>query len=546
MVASPLDADKIKTPSPADVDAIIIGAGISGMYQLYRLRELGMKVRVVEAGSDVGGTWYWNRYPGARFDSESWSYGFSFSEELLQEWSWPEHFAAQPDTLRYLNYVADKFDLRRDMQFNSRVIAAYFDTASNQWNVTFESGETIHAPFLITALGPLSAHTMPNIPDLDSFQGQAFHTARWPREPISLKGKRVGIIGTGATAIQAIQTIAKEVGSLTVFQRTPNWAAPLHNSEITEEEQAMIKANYPEIFKRCRETLTCFIHNPDPRKTLETSPEEREAFWEKLYSEPGFGIWVGNFRDMLIDEEANALVSEFVTKKIRQRVKDPKIADKLTPKNHGFGTRRLPLESGYYEVYNQDNVLLVDINETPIERITPQGVKTSGTEYEFDILIYATGFDGVTGPYDRIDIRGLGNRRLKDDWADTPRTFLGMQAEGFPNMFMILGPHTARGNIPRNIEEIVDGLTDLIKHMWERNLTYVEPRSDAVDEWGAHVEKASAGLLSSKVNSWQTGVNRNVEGRNVLRVLGYYGGSIRYRRKIMEVAGGGYQEFMFH
>ncbi|MDA1311474.1 MAG: NAD(P)/FAD-dependent oxidoreductase, partial [Proteobacteria bacterium] len=471
MVASKTVTDAVGADTHGDFDAIIIGAGVAGMYQLYRLRELGMRVRVLEAGSDVGGTWYWCRYPGARFDSESWSYGYSFSEELLQEWSWPEHFAAQPDTLRYLNYVADKFDFRRDIQFNSRVVAAHFDDAESRWTVTVESGEQVSAPLMITALGPLSAFTLPNIPGRDSYQGPAFHTARWPHEPVDFKGKRVGIIGTGATAIQTIQTIAKDVEHLTVFQRTPNWAAPLHNTKITDEEQQKIKASFPEIYERCRQTVACFIHNPDPRKTLDVSPQEREAFWEKLYSEPGFGIWIGNFKDMMTDEKANALATEFVAKKIRQRVKDPQIADLLTPKNHGFGTRRLPLESGYYEVYNQDNVLLVDINKTPIERITPEGIKTSDQEYAFDLMIYATGFDGVTGPYDRIDIRGSGGRCLKDEWIDMPRTLLGMQTEGYPNMFMILGPHTARGNIPRNIEEVVEWQTDLIKYMREHDLT---------------------------------------------------------------------------
>lgn len=528
-----------------DYDAIIIGAGISGMYQLHRLRELGMRVLVFEAGSDVGGTWYWNRYPGARFDSESWSYGFSFSEELLQEWEWPEHFSAQPDTLRYLNYVADKFDFRREMRFNSRVASAHFDDDTTRWTVTLESGEQARALFLITGLGPLSAYTLPNIPGRDNFEGPAMHTGRWPHEPVDLSGKRVGIIGTGACAIQTIQTIAKDVEHLTVFQRNPNWAAPLHNSKITPEEQKDIKGRYPEIFARCRETISCFIHNPDPRTTLETSPEEREAFWEKLYSEPGFGIWMGNFRDMMIDQEANDLASEFIAKKIRERVRDPKIADLLIPKNHGFGTRRVPLESGYYEVYNQDNVQLVDINATPIERITPKGIRTSDRDYEFDTMIYATGFDGVTGPYDRIDIRGPGGRRLKDDWVATPRTLLGVQAEGFPNMFMILGPHTARGNIPRNIEEVVDWNTGFIRYMKENKLTRVEPRKAAVDDWAEQLEKASAKLLSASVGSWQTGVNQNVEGRNTPRILGYNGGTKRYRKKGQAVAEGGYKEFAF-
>ncbi|MEZ5818843.1 MAG: cyclohexanone monooxygenase, partial [Hyphomicrobiaceae bacterium] len=291
-------------------------------------------------------------------------------------------------------------------------------------------------------------------------------------------------------------------------------------------------------------TVSCFIHTPDPRKTLEVSPEEREAFWEKLYGEPGFGIWMGNFSDILVDEGANALISDFVARKIRERVQDPKVADKLIPKNHGFGTRRLPLESGYYEVYNQPNVELVDINETPIERITPKGIKTSDKEREFDLIIYATGFDGVTGPYDRIDIRGPGGRSLKEDWKGMPRTFLGVQAEGFPNLLMILGPHTARGNIPRNIEQIVDWLTDLIKHIRANGISRIEPRSEACDRWAKHVEDAASVLLSSKIASWQTGVNRNVAGRQVLRVLGYNGSQVRYRRIADKVAAEGYREFI--
>ena len=545
MVAAQSSAATAETNPNAGLDAMIIGAGVAGMYQLYRLRELGMRVRVFEAGTDVGGTWYWCRYPGARFDSESWTYGYSFSDELLQEWDWPEHFAAQPETLRYLNYVADKFDFRRDIQFNSRMIAAHFDDAASTWTITLESGEQVTAPLMITALGPLSAFTMPNIPGVGDFQGPAHHTARWPKDGVDMKGKRVGIIGTGATAIQTIQTIAKEVGHLTVFQRSPNWAAPLHNTPITPEERKKIKANFPEIYERCRQTVACFIHNPDPRNTLDVSPEEREAFWEKLYSEPGFGIWIGNFKDVQTDERANALMTEYATKKIRQRVKNPKIADLLTPKNHGFGTRRLPLESGYYEAYNQDNVLLVDINKTPIERITPKGIKTTDVEYEFDLLIYATGFDGVTGPYDRIDIRGSGGRRLVDEWKTMPRTLYGMQVEGYPNMFMILGPHTARGNIPRNIEEVVEWQTGLIKHMRDHGLTRAEPRPEAVEPWIDKVNQASANLLSSKIPSWQTGVNRNVEGRGTPRVLGYNGGAVRYRRIIEKQAAEGYPEFLF-
>ena len=530
----------------AETDAIIIGAGISGMFMLYRLRELGLTALVFEAGTGVGGTWYWNRYPGARFDSESWTYGYSFSKELMQEWDWKEHFSPQPDTLEYLNHVADKFDLRRDMQFRSTVTSAHWDDAANRWTVTLESGQQAKARFLVTAIGILSAHTLPTIPGRDSFQGPAYHPARWPHTPVDFTDKRVGVIGTGATAIQAIPEIAKQAAQLTVFQRRPNWAAPLHNSRISKEEMEAIKSRYEEIYAHCARTPSWFIHEADPRKTLDVSPEEREAFWEKLYSEPGFGIWMGNFRDILIDEDANAAISAFIANKIRQRVKDPKVAEKLIPKDHGFGARRVPLESGYFEAYNRENVLLVDvINDEPITCITPKGVRTSKQDYEFDILIYATGFDGVTGAFDRIDIRGTNGVRLKDAWADGPRTFLGMLAEGFPNMLMVLGPHTARGNIPQAIEHSVEFQARMLRFMQQHDYTRVETRPEQVDAWTETVIKAAEPLLSSKVDSWQTGVNRNVEGRTVRRVLGYNGNGVHFRRKTDAVAKGGYQEFLF-
>ena len=354
-------------------DAIIIGGGLSGLYQLYRLREAGLSVHVFEAGGDVGGTWYWNRYPGARFDSESWTYGYSFSEEVMQEWEWTEHFSAQPETLRYLNYIADKFDLRRDIQFDTRITAAAYEEFGQRWTVTYEGGRA-SSRFLIAAIGLLSVPTLPVIDGMDSFEGQAFHTGEWPHEPLDFRGKRVAVIGTGATGVQVIQEVAKTAGHLTVFQRRPNWCAPLHNSAITDEEQPKIKSRYPEILALCNETFGAFVHRPDERMALEVTPEEREALWEKLYAEPGFGIWMANFRDLLLVEEANRLIRDFIASKIRQRVHDPAVAEKLIPKDHGFGTRRLPLESGYYEVFNQDNVALVDLMETPLVRITPAGI----------------------------------------------------------------------------------------------------------------------------------------------------------------------------
>ena len=525
-----------------DYDAIVIGAGISGLYQLYRLRELGMKVRVLEAGTGVGGTWYWNRYPGARFDSESYSYGYSFSQELLDEWHWTEHFSPQPETLRYLNFVADKFDLRRDIQFKARVAAAHYGDETRSWDVTLEDGSHYTSRFLITAIGPLSAPTMPRIPDVESFKGQSCHTARWPHEGVDFVGKRVAVIGTGATGVQTIQEVAKTAGHLTVFQRTPNWCAPLHNGKISDEEMREIRAGYPEMFKRCQETFACFLHTPDPRGTFEVTPEEREAFWEKLYGDKGFGIWQGNFRDVLVDKKANTLLSDFVARKIRGRVKDRKVAEKLIPKNHGFGTRRVPLETKYYEVYNQPNVALVDINETPIERITPNGIKTSDREYAFDIIIYATGFDAITGSFDRIDIRGAGGQRLKDKWTGGPKTYLGVQVEGFPNMLMLMGPHTALGNIPRSIEYNVEWVTALIRHMRAHKLTRVEARPEGVKSWTDHVIALGEGLLSNDVDSWMTGINRNVEGKQIRTVARYSGSAPAYRARCDAVAADGYRE----
>ena len=526
----------------AEYDAIIIGAGMSGLYQLYRLRELGMRVRVFETGTNVGGTWYWNRYPGARFNSESYSYGYSFSKELLDEWDWSEHFAGQPETLRYLNLVADKFDLRRDIQFESRVAAAIWDEAERSWNVTLQDGSRFRTRFVITAIGPLSTPTLPRIEGVDSFRGRSFHTARWPKEPIDFAGQRVAVIGTGATGVQTIQTIAGSVGHLTVLQRTPNWCAPLHNGKIDAETQKQIKAGYPEMFRRCQETFACFLHTPDPRGTFEVTDEEREAFFEKLYGERGFGIWQGNFRDILIDRKANALISDFVARKIRQRVKDPKVAEKLIPKNHGFGTRRLPLETFYYEVYNRDNVELVDIAETPIERITAKGIETSAAEYEFDIIIYATGFDAITGSFDQIDLRGAGGMRLKDRWKRGPETYLGVMVDGFPNMMMLMGPHTALGNIPRSIEYNVDWVTRLIRFARDNSLTRVDATAAGVTSWTDHVKALGVGLLSNEVNSWMTGINRNVEGKQTRIVARYSGSAPAYRARCDEVAAKRYDE----
>jgi cation diffusion facilitator CzcD-associated flavoprotein CzcO len=540
-------ADMERGPMPdaapgLDYDVLIIGAGISGMYQLHLLRRLGLKVRVFEAGTGVGGTWYWNRYPGARFDSESWSYGYSFDQELLDEWDWTEHFSPQPVTERYLNRFADKFDLRRDIAFQARVAAAHYDDAGRFWTLTLEDGSRHTARFLVTAVGPLSAPTYPRLPGLGDFKGEAWHTGLWPKHTVDFTGKRVAVIGTGASAVQAIPEIAKTAGHLTVFQRRPNWCTPLHNAPIDRAEMAEIRSRYPQIFERCRETAACFVHTADQRGTFEVSEEEREAFWEKRYAEPGFGIWQGNFRDVLIDRAANALLSDFVARKIRQRVTDPAVADKLIPKDHGFGTRRVPQETGYYETFNRPNVELVSILDTPIQRITATGLETSTGAFDFDMIVYATGFDAITGSLDRIDIRGAGGRALKDRWKGDLSTCLGMLVDGFPNLFMVMGPHTALGNIPRSIEYNVEWIAGLLDHMTGRGLSVAEPRPQAVAEWTAFVKKKGEGLLSNEVDSWMTGVNSNVDGKQVRIIARYSGTAPEYRQWCDAVAQGGYRE----
>jgi cation diffusion facilitator CzcD-associated flavoprotein CzcO len=527
-------------------EIVVIGAGLTGMYALHKLREAGFRVRAYEAGDGVGGTWYWNRYPGARFDSESWTYIFSFDEAILREWDWAENFSGQPENLRYCNFVADKLDLRRDITFGEIVIAAHWDERANEWEVRFKSGLCARARYLVTALGPLSAPTMPLLDGIEDFQGESWHTGLWPHRPVTFESKRVAVIGTGASAVQAITEIAKTVGELTVFQRTPNWCAPLRNSAIPRTEMEAIRARYHEIFARCRETWGGFIHAADPRKAVDIPAEEREAFFEELYHLPGFAFWQGNYRDILTDPVANDAVTAFVTRKIRARLKDPKVADLLIPTDHGFGTRRVPLESGYYEVYNQPNVRLVDLRATPIERVTRTGLRTTDRDWAFDMIIYATGFDAITGGFDRVDFRGRDGQRLKDKWADGPQTFLGLQSAGFPNLLTLIGPHNAATfcNMTRCIEQNVDWVTGLLEHMRANGLTRVEASADAERAWTAHANEVAAKLLASKVDSWMTRVNRNVAGHEKRTFVAYAGGAPKYRQRCDEVAALGYEGFL--
>ena len=495
-------------------EAIIIGAGVTGLYQLYCLRQLGMSVRVFEDGDGVGGTWYWNRYPGARFDSESYSYGYSFSKELLQEWDWKELYSGQPENERYLNYVADKFDLRPDIRFNSRVVSCTFEEDRNTWLVKMQDGHQARAPFLITAVGLLSAFYLPDFEGLNTFQGAWCHTGRWPREGMDLAGKRVGVVGTGATAVQLITEIAKEVGHLTVFQRTPNFCAPLRNGPITDEMQQEIKANYAEIFRQCSITPGSFVHQFDPRSALDVAPEERLEQYERLWQEPGFAKWLSNYYDVMLPGEANEDYAEFFRDKIRERVHDPEVAEMLVPKDHMFGSKRLPCESGYYEVYNQDNVLLVDVKKAPIQRITPTGLQTADAEYELDVIIFATGYDAVTGSLNRIDIRGMGGETLKDKFANGPRTYMGIQSAGFPNMFTINAASV--GNFVRAAEPLVEWVTECIRYVRANEYVRISPTMEAEDEWVNHVNEAGSKILRTQANSWFVGANIPGKARALL------------------------------
>jgi cation diffusion facilitator CzcD-associated flavoprotein CzcO len=530
-------------------EVIVVGAGVAGIYQIKRLADLGVDALVLDAAPDLGGTWYWNRYPGARFDSESYTYGYSFSRELLDEWHWKERFSGQPENLRYLNYVADKFDLRRHMQFNCKVEAADFDEAHDLWRLRIDDGRELTCRFVIMAVGLLSAPTLPRLAGMDSFKGRSFHTFHWPHEPVDMTGKKVAIIGTGATAIQVIGEIADKVGELTVFQWRPNWSAPLNNGPISVEEMADIRSRYDDIYATCARTPGGFVHEPDRRGFWEVTREERLALWDKLYDGPGFGIWLSNFREIFTDEAANAEFSAYIADRIRRRVNDPAVAEKLIPRDHGFGIQRVPLETRYLEAYNRPNVHLVDISETPIERITEAGLRTSAGDHEFDIIVYATGFDAITGAYDQIDISGIGGEKLSGKWKDGPSTFLGMLVHGFPNLLMPTGPQSgsASTNFPRGIETGVNWCTALLEHMWARGFSRADPTLAAQQRWTGYVAKMYAIMLLRNAKGWFTGYNSNVPGHEEgkVRHVVFNGGTPKYVTAITDVTMKGYEGIVF-
>ena len=523
-----------------DYDVIVIGAGVAGIYQIKRLVDMGVKALVLEGDDDLGGTWYRNRYPGARFDSESYTYGYSFSKELLDEWHWKERFSSQPENLKYLNFVADKFDLRAHMRFNARVVAMQWSEPDRCWALSLESGETLSSRFVITGVGVLSIPTPPRIPGMEFFKGESFHTYWWPKEPVSLEGKRVGIIGTGATGIQVIAEIADKVGSLTVFQRRPNWSVPLNNSPISIEEMNEIRGRYDEIFATCDKSQGGFDHLPDRRGYYNVTEQERLELWDELYYErPGFALLIANFPEIFLDEKANEDLSEYVANRIRGRVKDQAVAEKLIPRDHGFGMQRLPLETNYFEAYNRDNVQLVDISESPIQSITETGIETDGKSFDLDVIIFATGFDAITGALDRIEIQGTDGT-LAEKFRKGPSTYHGVLCHGFPNLLMVAGPQSVSGstNYPRAIETGVDWVSELLKTMFDQEHTRLEPTLDAEQKWQDEVKWAHERTPIRRSKSWFTGYNSNVEGREegTIRYHAYWGGAPRYRQFLEELA----------
>jgi len=524
-------------------DALVIGAGFSGLYQLYCLRDrLGLSVQVLEAAAGIGGTWYWNRYPGARCDSESHSYCYSFSEELMREWEWSERYPGPPEILRYLNHVADRFDLKRDIRFNTRVTSAHYDEKANLWRVTTDAGEVLTAQFLITAVGCLSSANIPDIAGHDSFAGHWYHTGQWPHEGVDFRGKRVGQIGTGSTGIQAAPVIAETAAHLTVFQRTANYSVPARNGPLTPEFLRYIKENTAEIRRVTQSSVNGHPWFISDRLALQTPAEERQALYEAAWETGGLRFRAA-FRDLVTDKAANDTAAEFMRSKIREIVKDPETAAKLSDFDHPYAAKRPPIDTDYFETFNRDNVTLVDVRAEPIERITPSGIRTREADYPLDIIVFATGFDGMTGSLLRMDIRGRDGLPLAEAWKAGPQNYLGMQVAGFPNLFMVTGPGSPSVlcNMPVAIEQHVEWITDCIAHMRKKGLTRIEPRNEAVESWVAEVNAAAnATLLPQAKHSWYLGAN--VPGKPRV-FMPYAGGMAHYRKICADVAARNYEGF---
>jgi cyclohexanone monooxygenase len=525
----------------ASFDAVIVGAGFAGMYMLHRLRGLGFTARVFEAGSGVGGTWYWNRYPGARCDVESVQYSYQFDEALQQEWTWTERYAAQPEILRYANHVADRFDLRRDIQFGTRVVSAAFDEMAGRWTIETGDGASTSARFCIMATGCLSSPNLPQFAGLERFEGKTYHTGYWPHDGVDFSGQRVAVIGTGSSAVQSIPIIAKEAKHLVVFQRTANYAVPAHNAPLDPEYVRAVKAEYAALRARAKQTVTGIDFDYSDMKALETPPEARTAEYERRWQRGGLSF-LGAFQDLMVNQEANDTAAEFVRAKIRDRVKDPVVAELLSPKNT-IGCKRLCIDIGYYETFNRPNVELVDVSDAPIEEITRQGVRASGREWEVDAIVFATGFDAMTGALLKIDIRGRGGLALKDKWNEGPRTYLGVAMAGFPNLFTVTGPGSPSvlTNMLPTIEQHVDWIAGILAYMRDRQMVRIEPDERAEGEWVEHVGEVAGRTLRYTCSSWYLGVN--IPGKPRV-FMPYIGGFPRYVARCQENAEGGYDGFV--
>jgi cation diffusion facilitator CzcD-associated flavoprotein CzcO len=527
-----------RRPAP-DVDVLVVGAGITGIYQLYRAREAGFSVQLVEAGGGVGGTWYWNRYPGARFDSESYTYGYLFSKDLFDDWEWQEHFAAQPETERYLNHVVDRFDLRRHIRFDARVTSAGFDEPSGTWTVTLGDGSEVRARFLIAATGVLSVPYTPDVPGRDDFRGEAYHTGRWPATPVDFTGKRVAVVGTSSSGVQVVPAILDEVATLTVYQRTANWCTPLNNAPITPGQQARLRAEFEELRQVLNTSIHGFHHPVNPRTAFEDAEAERQAFYEKMWASPGFMKLTSNYADLLLDDAANAEWCEFIAGKIRSIVRDPDTAERLIPKDHRFGEKRPPFVSGYFEAFNDPKVSLVDLRATPIVRMTETGIETTDGVQEFDIVVWATGFDFGTGALARMGIRGRDGRELMEHWADGPTTFLGLQTHGFPNLFFPGGPHAAAGNNPRYNGDQVDFVTDVLVHARDRGCDVIEVTAESEERWTRMVDRGAARTSFGTIGQY---VGTNIPGKPK-RYLLNAGGRPKLFEVIADVVANDYRAF---
>jgi cation diffusion facilitator CzcD-associated flavoprotein CzcO len=524
------------------LDAVVIGAGFAGLYMVYRLREQGFSVQGFERGAGVGGTWYWNRYPGARCDSEIMFYSFSFLPDLEQEWPLTERYPGQPDILRYLEEVADRLDLRKDFTFGAEVTALEFDEAARRWTLRTAQGHQVTARYVITAVGCLSTANQPEFPGADSFEGLSLHTGNWPREPVDLAGKRVAVIGTGASGIQAIPVIAEQAAHLTVFQRTAQFTIPAENGPLDEQFVALWKQNYPEWWRRARHSAAGFAYNPSVTSAFEVSAAERRATFEAAWGAGGFTFLSGTFRDLVLNEEANETAADFVRLKIDEIVRDPRVAEMLKPRDFPIGTKRLPLDTNYYETFNRPNVTLVDLKRTPVAEITRTGIRTSAGHHDLDVIVYATGFDALTGPLEALGIRGRGGRALRDEWREGPRTYLGVAVPGFPNLFTITGPGSPSvlSNMPVSIEQHVEWIGDCLAWVRGRGAEVIEATEQAAADWTDHVQQVASLTLHPKAASWYMGAN--IPGKPRI-FLPYIGGVGNYRDRCAAVAASEYEGF---